>query len=143
MNGAPTFAQQRLVSVGMLLGMTFFAVVVAVLLQANEGKGLATEPLAILDTIAMVAGASLAVAALLLRPMLHGAAERAQPDQRPMLRFRAVLVPLAALEGGCLLALTAWLLNGNAVPSLVAAMVLLALAIAIVPFSDPDERRPR
>jgi hypothetical protein len=41
------------------------------------------------------------------------------------------------LEAGCLMSLTAWLLNGNPVPGLVVAMVLLSLAILIVPMRDP------
>jgi hypothetical protein len=141
MNGAPTFAQQRLIAVALLLGMTFFAVVVAVVLQTNSGKGLAAEPIEVLDTVVLVVGASMAVTAFVLRSLLTAAAERAAPDQRPLQRFRAVLVPLATIEGACLFALTVWMLNGKTVPTLVVAMVLLALAIVMVPFHDPDADR--
>ena len=55
-----------------------------------------------------------------------------------MARFRGTLVSLALLEGGCLFGLCVWLLNGNAVPGLAAAMALLSLAVLIVPFTDPD-----
>jgi len=143
MNGAPTFAQQRLVAVALLLGMTFFAIVVAIVLQTNGGKGLAVEPIEVLDTVVLVVGASMAATAFVLRSMLNAAAERAAPDQRPLHRFRAVLVPLATIEGACLFALTVWMLNGRTVPTLVVAMVLLALAIGMVPFHDPDADRHR
>ncbi len=56
---------------------------------------------------------------------------------RSQAQFVATLIPLAILEGACLLGITAWLLNGNAVPNLVAALVLLSIAIAMVPFSAP------
>ena len=54
-----------------------------------------------------------------------------------------MLVPLAILEGGCLFATTVWMLTGNAVPSLAVALVMLAIAIALVPFSDPDTHSAR
>ncbi|MBL8728344.1 MAG: hypothetical protein JNM25_07940 [Planctomycetes bacterium] len=141
MDGGPTFAQQRLIAVALLLGMTFYAVVVAIVLQSNGGRGLAVEPIAVLDTVVLVVGASMAVTAFVLRSLLNAAADRAAPELRPLQRFRAVLVPLAAIEGACLFALTVWMLNGRTVPTLAVAMVLLALAIVIVPFSDPDADR--
>jgi len=139
MDGQPTFAQQRLVAIALLLGMTFYAVAVAVVLQTNDGKGMAGEPIAVLDTIVMVVGASMAVAAFTMRSMLDRAAQRAAPADRAGHRFRTMLVPLAMLEGACLFALTVWMLNGSTVPSLVTAMVLLALAIVMVPLRDPDD----
>lgn len=138
MNGAPTFAQQRLVCVALLLGMTFYAVVAGIVLSQNEGRGLAHTPIEILETVVVIVGASLAIAAFAVRAALQRAAERADPDERAVRRFHASLVPLALLEGGCLFGITVWLLNGRPVPSLVVAMVLLALAIVVVPFSDPD-----
>lgn len=141
MNGHPTFAQQRLVAFALLFGITLFAVTVAIVLQQNDGKGLATEPIAALDTVVLVVGGAMAVTAFAVRSLLNGIAERTPRDERGSQRFRAMLVPLAMLEGASLFALTVWMLNGTPVPSLVAAMVLLALAIVLVPFQDPDATR--
>ncbi|MBX3463521.1 MAG: hypothetical protein KF830_10135 [Planctomycetes bacterium] len=137
----PSFAQQRLVGFALLLGMIFYAVVAAVLLQQNDGKGLAVEPIPVLDLAAPVVGASLGLAAFVLRSVLRRGIDTAPAEQRSMQRFRAMIVPLALLEGGCVLALTVWLLNGHAVPALAVALVLLALAIVVVPFQDPDVGR--
>jgi hypothetical protein len=138
MHHGPTFAQQRLVCIVLLIGMSFCAVAVAVALQANAGRGMAHEPLPALDTAAVAVGAALVVGALVLRAGLGGVAARAAPESRPLARFRATLVPIAVLEGGCAFDLTVWLLNGRAVPGLAVAMVLLAIAIVLVPFTDPD-----
>jgi hypothetical protein len=43
------------------------------------------------------------------------------------------------LEGGCLLGVVAWMLNGNAVPNLVVTLVLMSIAIALIPLRDPAE----
>lgn len=139
--GSPSFAQQRLICIALLLGMSFYAIVVAVVLQTNDGKGLASEPLPALDTVVVVVGAAMAVGAFVLRAALRGAAEQTAVEQRAMARFRAALVPIVLLEGGCLFGVTVWMLNGSAVPGLAVAMVLLAVAIVMVPFSDPDATR--
>lgn len=132
------FFQQRLVFFALLFGMTMYAIVVGVMLQTNGGKGLAETPIPMLDTVVMATGSALAIAAFVVRSMLHGTAERTTGTAKSHARFRATLVPLAMLEGGCLFGLTVWMLNGNAVPGLVVALVLLSLAIASVPFTDPD-----
>lgn len=137
------FAQQRLVCFALLLGMTVYAIVAAVMLQCNDGKGLAGEPIPLLETIAGSMGAILTVTAILLRFVLRGKAEKLTGDGRAAARFASVLVPLAILEGGCLFATTVWMLTGNAVPSLAVALVMLAIAIALVPFSDPDTHSAR
>ncbi|MBL9078216.1 MAG: hypothetical protein JNL08_11970 [Planctomycetes bacterium] len=139
MSAGPTFAQQRLVCIALLLGITFYAVVVGVVLQST-GKGLAAAPLPELDTVAIALGAAMAIGAVTARGVLRRLAERAEPEARAAARFRAVLVPIAMLEGGCLFGITVWMLNGNPVPGLAVAMVLLAIAIVLVPFTDPDAR---
>ena len=58
-----------------------------------------------------------------------------------MLRFIQRLAPIAMIEAGCLLAITAWMLNGQAVPALVVACVLISIAIAMLPLHDPDVAR--
>lgn len=135
---APTFAQQRLVLFALLLGMTMYAIAIAVLLQTADGKGLAPNLPAALDWIVPAVGASLTVAALLLRGTLQRSAAARTGIARAQARFRAALLPVAMLEGGCLLALTMWMMTAAAVPHLVTALVILAIAIAIVPFSDSD-----
>lgn len=137
---APPFALQRIVFCALLMGMAMYAIGVAVLLQQSGGKGLTEPPIEALDTVATFAGIGLASAAMLVRRSMHAVADKLAGTERAAARFRATLVPMAILEGGCLLGLTTWLLNGRAVPGLVTALMLLALAILIVPFSDPDER---
>ncbi len=132
------FTQQRLVFFALLLGMTMYAIVVAVVLQTNDGKGMGEAPIEMLDTVVIAVGAASALGAFSLRGILQRQAEAAVGADRSHMRFRATLVPLAMIEGGCLFGLTVWMLNGNAVPNLVVAMVLLSVAIAFVPFSDPD-----
>jgi lysylphosphatidylglycerol synthetase-like protein (DUF2156 family) len=138
---APSFAQQRIIYFAILLGVVMFLVAVAVLQQTNEGRGLATEPIPALDTAAITLGAVLASVAFFARGPLRRRAEQATGPARSQARFLATLVPLAILEGGCLFAIVTWMLNGTMVPSLVVALVLLAAAIAVVPFADPDAGR--
>ncbi len=132
------FAHQRLVFFGLLFGMVMYAISVAVILQLGDGRGLAEHRIDVLDTVVIVVGAAAVAGAVTLRVVLQRAADDATGAARSYARFRATLLPLALLEGGVLLALTAWLLDGNTVPHLVTAMVLLSLAIALVPFADPD-----
>jgi hypothetical protein len=134
------FALQRLVFFALLLGMVAYTVVTAVLLQ-TFGKGLAESPIAGLDDVAVFAGLAMATGAMLVRRSLQRRAELLPAAERSHARFRATLVPLAILEGGCLLGTTTWLLNGRPVPGLVVGMVLLSLAVLIVPMRDPDADR--
>ncbi len=136
----PPFALQRIVFFALLLGIAMYAIGVAVLLQQSGGKGFVEPPIDELDLVATIAGLGLATAAMLVRRAMHAVANRLAGDERAAARFRATLVPMAILEGGCLLGLTTWLLNGRVVPGLVVALVLLSLAVLIVPFADPDER---
>lgn len=138
-NGSPTFAQQRLICFALLMGVGAFALVVAFLLQQNGGAGLSPEIDPLLGTMVLVVGPSMAVAALVARSVLGRKAEAEPAATRASARFRAVLVPMAMLEGGALLGITVWMLSGAAVPNLVVALVLLALMIALVPLRDPDE----
>lgn len=137
----PPFATQRVVFFALLMGVLGFAAVVAVVIDQNGGNGLAATPSEGMETAAIVVGAGLAMASLLVRRRLQANAAQHAGEARAAARFRATLVPLAMLEGGSLLGLTTWLQNGRAVPGLVVALVLLSLAITIVPFTDPDETR--
>jgi hypothetical protein len=139
MNGtAPSFAQQRVVFLALLGGMVAYGVVVALVVQSNEGRGIGGAPIEALDFVTLGLGAVATAAALVLRAMLHGRAGSRPREQRAAARFTATLLPLAILEGGCMLALTAWLLNGTMFPNLAIAMLLLLVAIVVVPLHDPD-----
>lgn len=141
MTGAsPPFAVQRIVCLSLLGGIAMYTVVVAVLLQGNDGKGLGDPVVPILDQIVIWAGAGVALAAFTLRAALMRAVDAAPPAERRDKRFVATLLPLAMLEGGAMLGITVWLINGTAVPNLVTAMVLFAAAILVVPLRDPEER---
>lgn len=137
----PPFGTQRVVFFALLMGVLGFAAVVAVVIDQNGGRGLAAAPIEVLDTAAIVVGAGLAVASLLVRRRLQTSAAQLAGAARAAARFRATLVPLAMLEAGSLFGLTTWLQNARAVPGLVVALVLLSMAITIVPFTDPDEPR--
>lgn len=132
------FATQRLVFFGLLFGMTMFALAAAVLIMTNDGKGMASSPLPQLQSVVVPIGIAAAIGALVMRRTLLRTLPQAPGRERSQARFRATLVPLVLLEAGCLFALTSWFLNGDTVPNLVVALVLLSLAIAIVPLSDPD-----
>lgn len=138
---APPFAAQRILLFALLFGMTSYAIVVAVVLATTEGIGLAEEPITVLDTVTLAVGAATAFGAIVAKIFLGNRAASLDGAERGRILFMSRLIPIAILEGGCLLSVTVWLLNGNAVPSLAVAMVLLAIAIAIVPFHDPDASR--
>ena len=135
---APTFAIQRIIFFVLLMGMTMFLIITAVILQMKDGKGLAEEPLEPLNIASMVIAGSMISMAFVTRGSIGKRAELASGDERNRLRFVSRLVPVVMLEGGCLFGTLTWLLNGQAVPALVAALVCLAIAIAIVPFTDPE-----
>lgn len=130
------FAAQRVVFLALVFGLLVFMGVIAVL--QNSGQPVAATPIPVLDTVSIALGAVTAVGAFAVRGPLHRQADAQPPTARGLARFRAHLVPLAILEGGALFALVTWLLNGNAVPSLVVANLLLAMMIAILPLRDPD-----
>ena len=132
------FAGQRMVCMALVFGMAMYAIAAGVLLKTNDGVGLAGEPIEVLDTVALAAGIVLAGVALLVRMLLSKKAEAADKDHRGTPRFLSRLIPLAIIEAGCLLAITAWMLNGKALPSLAVALVLLSIAIAMIPLQDPD-----
>jgi hypothetical protein len=134
-NGFPAFAQQRLVFVALLLGIVLYAVVVGFVLRSGR---LVAEPLPILDQVTPFAGFAIAIAAIVLRAVLSSRAESAPPERRSEKRFVARLASIAVLEAGCLLGITTWMVNGTAIPNLLVAGVLFAIAVVFVPFSDPD-----
>ncbi|MBL8754208.1 MAG: hypothetical protein JNK15_12980 [Planctomycetes bacterium] len=140
--GQPPFAVQRVVFLALLGGMAAFALVVAMVLQGNGGRGLAETPIEMLDIAAVGIGATNAVLAFVLRAILHGRIAAHPPQQQATARFAATLVPIAVLEGGCMLALTAWMLNGAPFPNALVAGVLFAVAVTITPFRDPDRSDP-
>lgn len=135
---SPPFAVQRLVFLALLGGMVAPAIVFAALLAGNEWRGLGDQPVPELGWAATLFGIAIAPIALLLRGKKLAQADGAPPERQGMLRFQARLLPIAMLEGGVLLNLVAWLLNGTILPSVAVAVVLFALAIVVTPFSDPD-----
>lgn len=132
------FAGQRMICMALVFGMAMYAIVAGLVLQTNEGAGLADEPIEMLDTVALAVGIAAGVLGMLVRVLLTRKAEAAAKEDRATPRFLSRIVPLAILEGGCLLAITVWMLNGKAVPALAVALVLLSFAIALIPLQDPD-----
>lgn len=131
------FAMQRLVFLALVFGVLAFMGVIA-LLHSSGGPPIVAAPIPELDLVCMGFGAGSTVAALALRGLLHRRADALPPDARGVARFRAHLVPLAILEGGSLLALVTWMVNGHPLPGLVVALVLLSVMIMIIPFRDPE-----
>ena len=142
MNGGPrnaSFAQQRLIAFALLFGVGAYALVAAIVLQQNDGKGLQPDLPTELADVALLLGPAMLVAGLVLRVVMNRRAEALPVDERAPLRFQALLLPMGVLEAGALFGITVWMLSGKAVPSLVIALVLFAAMIAIVPLRDPDE----
>ncbi len=134
----PPFAQQRVLFFALPLGVVAFAIAIGVMHADPElSKTLAGEDLLGPAVWPVAAGAG--VVAFGLRRMLQAWADGLAGQPRRRARMRATLVPLAVLEGGALFALVAWLLAGKEQPGLVAALVLLAAMLALVPLRDPDE----
>lgn len=123
--------QQQLVLAAILGGVVAFALVVAVVL-AQTGHGLADPPVPVLDLVSLAAGASLAAVALWLRQQLRNAPADAAPDEAAMRQFQALLVPVAVLEGGMMLGLVTWLLNGKPLPGAAVAGALFLLALWVM-----------
>ena len=134
-----SFAQQRLIAFALLMGVGAYALVVAFLLQQNDGKGLQPDVAPELANVVLMLGPAMLVTGLVLRTVMNRRAEALPVDERAPLRFQAMLLPMAVLEAGALFGITVWMLSGKAVPSLVTALVLFAAMIAIVPLRDPDE----
>lgn len=137
-NAGPSFAQQRTICIALVLGIAMYVTAVGVILKINDGSGLSDEPIEVLDTAALAVGIAVAIGAMLARSILTKKAKATAKEHRATPRFLARIVPLAIIEGGGLLAITAWMLNGNALPSLAVACVLLSFAIALIPLTDPD-----
>jgi hypothetical protein len=135
---SPPFAVQRLLFVALLGGMVAPAIVFAAVLASNDWRGLGDPPVPELGWAATLFGIAIAPLAMLLRGRKLAAADGAPPGRQGMLRFQARLLPIAMLEGGVLLNLVAWLLNGAVLPTVPVAAVLFALAVVLTPFSDPD-----
>jgi cytochrome bd-type quinol oxidase subunit 2 len=132
------FAGQRMVCMALVFGMVLYAIAAGVMLKVNDGIGLAEEPIALLNTAALIVGIAVAIIATLLRRLLTKKAEAADKEHRAAQRFLSRILPLAIIAGGCLLAITTWMLNGEAMPALAVACVLLSIAIAMIPTQDPD-----
>lgn len=122
----------------MVAGMTLFLLVAGVLLESSDGVGLAEEPIESLDTLCMLLGAAMTVGAISSRVILGRRAASLEQPMRSRVQTSSRIIPIAMLEGACLLATVTWLLNGTAVPALVVACVMLSLAIAMVPIRAPD-----
>jgi hypothetical protein len=135
----PPFATQRILFFALFLGVTMFAIAAGILIQTRDGKGLADPPIVVLDDVVIIVGAFTLVGAFAMRALMHRRAARLDGQARGGAKFMATLLPLAMLEGGCLLGVVAWMLNGNAVPNLVVTLVLMSIAIALIPLRDPAE----
>lgn len=137
---APPFAQQRILFFALVLGVVAMAGVIAFLTnEAGAAQPGEPPPEDLLGPYVVPVAAALAAAAFLVRGFLHGKADAAAGEERRRLRFRATFLPLVLLEGGALFGLIAWLQARKEQPGLIAALVLLAGMLAIIPLQDRDE----
>lgn len=140
MNGKASipFAGQKMIYMALVVGIAMYAIVAGLILKSNDGIGLMEEPIQMLDTASPIVGIALALAAIAARILFNKRADAAELGGRSMQRMLSRLVPIFLLESACLFAITAWLLNGKAMPSLAVACILLSIAIAMMPLQDPD-----
>lgn len=137
---APPFAQQRILFFALVLGVVAMAGVIAFLTnEAGAAQPGEPPPEDLLGPYVVPVATALAAAAFLIRGFLHGKADAAAGEERRRLRFRATFLPLVLLEGGALFGLIAWLQARKEQPGLIAALVLLAGMLAIIPLQDRDE----
>lgn len=128
-----------MIFLAMVFGITMYAIVAGVMIGSNDGKGLVENLDGLIVDMTVWIGGGAAIGAITARQLMQRGLEDQPPAAVAARRFVARLVPIAILEAGALFALTIWLLSGKNVPPLAVAMVLLSIAIAIVPFRDPDE----
>ena len=123
-----------------LLPLTVGSLVIAfVTIEAGAAQPGEPPPEDLLGPYVVPVATALAAAAFLIRGFLHGKADAAAGEERRRLRFRATFLPLVLLEGGALFGLIAWLQARKEQPGLIAALVLLAGMLAIIPLQDRDE----
>ncbi len=140
MGRTPPFAQQRVLFFALPMGVIAFAIAIAVLHGDPElAKAFAGGAGDALADLAWPVAAGALLGGFALRRGLQARAERLAGGARLRARFHATLVPLAVFEGGALFGLVGFLLSGKEQPGLIAALVLLAAMLAIVPLRDPDE----
>lgn len=130
---APPFVTQRLICFCLVISVTIYAVVAALVLQVHQGQGLLDEVPDVLPFFIWGGCIACALAAGVTRLLFAHHARHGEQHVRGRMRFLSRLAPLAMLEMGCIAGITGWLLSGDAVPGLALACVLLAFAIALVP----------
>ncbi len=140
MNGQVSipFAGQKMIYMALVVGIAMYAIVAGLILKSNDGIGIIEEPIQMLDTASSLVGITLALAAIAVRIIFNKRANAAELSGRNMQRMLSRLVPIFLLEAACCFAITVWLLNGKAIPSLAVACILLSIAIAMMPLQDPD-----
>ena len=140
MNGKASipFAGQKMIYMALVVGIAMYAIVAGLILKSNDGVGIMEEPIQMLDTASSLVGIALALAAIAARIIFNKRASAAELSGRSMQRLLSLLVPIFLLEAACCFAITVWLFNGKAIPSLAVACILLSIAIAMMPLQDPD-----
>jgi hypothetical protein len=111
--------------------IVFAAVIFFVLAPAagsGPSRGIAPEPIPVLETVATIAGIAAIPVAFLVRRTIW---VRAAPDPRAILP--ATIVFSAILEGASVFNLVVWMLNGSLFPNGVVAGVLILVAIGGFP----------
>lgn len=134
----PSFAQQRLVCIALILAMGLMAGVFALVLEPGQ---LLVEPQQsqTLLTINWVAGVVSLLAAVTVRLFCRSRAEAAKAEERAKWRYLSSFLPIVILEGGFLLGMVSWVLTGETVPALVFASLQFVFALSFVPLTDPDK----
>lgn len=131
-------AQRRIIAIALFGGMVLFLAIIAVVLAQREWAGLAETPVPWLEWLFLAIGVTTFAGALALRgTFVRRAGAATDPTARAAQLHLATITPLALAESGVLLNGLAWLLNGQAVPSAVAAgMLFLAALVLLWPPAD-------
>jgi hypothetical protein len=131
-------AQRRIVAIALFGGMALFLGIIAVVLAQREWAGFAETQVPLLEWAFLAIGVTTFAGALACRAVfVQRAAAAADPPARARQLFLATITPLALAESGVLLNGVAWLLNGQAVPSgLAAGLLFLAALVLLWPPAD-------
>ena len=135
----PPFAQQRLVAIALILAMALMGGVPALVLE--PGKVLVNEAAEwpYLKMVSWIFCALTLVAAIAARMFAHSRAQDAKGEERAKYFYMSSLLPIVILEAGFMFGFFTWIVTGEALPGLVFACLQFAIALACVPFTDPNK----
>ena len=135
---APPFGAQRIICIALVAGQVMYAIVVGICVLTDiDLQPQEQDSLELLDSLLTYAAVPMAIIGVVLRSLLTNYANRLAGSKRLDVRSMSRILPLALIEGACLLAITIYLLN-QSILALPIIGVLLAIGISWIPFRDID-----